>query len=377
MKKMKRQLSLFCTFLLLTACSPKGSLPVIDLSTGIKNLKTSDLADYIDTIEVIEIKSDNYFIKDLSLIGENGNRIFGYSSNGDVLIFSKEGILLNKINNKGRGPQEYISIWEAKLDNFHQQILLLDFRNKILKYSLEGEFLAEYANDLVKKLVCITPTGDGNYAGTLNNYGNKQYKVAVFDPACQLTQTYFPVSEVSDRNTSGMINLENIFLCNSKAMYKPNTCDTVYSILTTGAQPEFIIQQGALEMPPELAIKVGNNTDNEKARYIANLYGRVAGNLYLAYYQYNREEYYDLYDISTGEAIIHRKLNDQLYDEGEREGFLLSVNGKNLYIWPKYVQDNTLYCVADHTDLYDSVSEADENRNPYILKITLKNQPEN
>lgn len=372
MKKMKRQLSLFCTLLLLTACSPESNLPVIDLSAEIKNLKSSDLRDYIDTIEVIEIKSDNYFIKDLSLIGENGNRIFGYSSNGDILIFTKEGTLLNKINNKGRGPQEYISIWEAKLDNFHEQILLLDFRNKILKYSQEGEFLAEYANDLVKKLVCITPAGDGNYAGTLNNYGNKQYKVAVFDPAFQLIRPLFPVSEISDRNTSGMINLENIFLCNSKAIYKPNTCDTVYSILTTGAQPEFIIKQGALKMPPELAVKVGNNTDKEKERYIAGLYGRIAGNLYLAYYQYNGQEYYDIYDIATGQPIIHRSLNEQSYDAGEGEGFPLDINGKTVYFWPKYVQDNVLYCVVNYTDLYDSVSEADENRNPYILKITLK-----
>lgn len=43
-----------------------------------------------------------------------------------IFVFDKTGKLLYRIKNKGRGPKEYISIWDMQVDTIRNEILLND-----------------------------------------------------------------------------------------------------------------------------------------------------------------------------------------------------------------------------------------------------------
>ena len=167
-----------CFYILLVcSCSNKESIPIINLKKNIFNINSRELNNVIDSLKIIELKSDSCFIKDISLFGEAENQLYGYSSEGDIFILTDQGTLLKHFNHTGRGPSEYLFIWGAKLDQYNRQIIIHDFRNKLLKYSLNGEFVGEISNDLVKNLSDIAPTNSGYYGGTLANSSKKSNKI--------------------------------------------------------------------------------------------------------------------------------------------------------------------------------------------------------
>ena len=60
-----------------------------------------------------------------------------------IFVFDKTGKLLYRIKNKGRGPKEYISIWDMQVDTIRNEILVNDaLARSYLYYSTDdGTFL--------------------------------------------------------------------------------------------------------------------------------------------------------------------------------------------------------------------------------------------
>ena len=60
-----------------------------------------------------------------------------------IFVFSKMGKLLYRIKNKGRGPKEYISIWDMQVDTIRNEILLNDaLARSYLYFSADdGQFI--------------------------------------------------------------------------------------------------------------------------------------------------------------------------------------------------------------------------------------------
>ena len=60
-----------------------------------------------------------------------------------IFVFDKTGKLLFRIKNKGRGPKEYLSIWDMQVDTIRNEILVNDaLARSYLYYSTDdGTFL--------------------------------------------------------------------------------------------------------------------------------------------------------------------------------------------------------------------------------------------
>ena len=106
-----------------------------------KNLILQDIAtvDYIklETTPDCLLDNINYF-KHIQLTDDF---IFIFSNNA-IFRFERNGKFLNKIDRKGRGPEEYINARSITIDYIREEIFILDAPTfKLLKYSYDGKFI--------------------------------------------------------------------------------------------------------------------------------------------------------------------------------------------------------------------------------------------
>ena len=116
---------------------PKSNQPKIDLNDIAKNLSFIRL----------ETKTDCLLDEIISKVEIFNNRVFIFSTlkmMNAVYCFDLQGKFLFQVGSKGQGPGEYISLIDFVLDKENKCLWLGDSFNKILKYDLDGNFIAQY-----------------------------------------------------------------------------------------------------------------------------------------------------------------------------------------------------------------------------------------
>ena len=104
-----------------------------------KEIKLEEVAD----IEYLQLEFDEDFLfSEVATAVTTNYIIVCRFVAGDILIFSREGKPLSKFNHKGSGPNEYVYIERLIFDESSDEFFV-KFRDKIIVYSLSGEFKRE------------------------------------------------------------------------------------------------------------------------------------------------------------------------------------------------------------------------------------------
>lgn len=120
----------------------KSDVITVDVSKTNYPKKELILQDFMDVEYVpLETKDGFYNRGIVTFIGEKFILVTN-PQNGDIFIYGRDGKAIQKINRKGQGPEEYISINAGIiLDEDNNEILANDFFNRrILVYDLRGNF---------------------------------------------------------------------------------------------------------------------------------------------------------------------------------------------------------------------------------------------
>lgn len=89
----------------------------------------------IGSIQKIIANSDYFYLLD----------VFSAKS---VFVFNRAGKHIETIDTNGKGPGEFVTPWDMSVDPYNEKLIIVDPGNqKILKYSLEGEFEDEVYTD--------------------------------------------------------------------------------------------------------------------------------------------------------------------------------------------------------------------------------------
>lgn len=75
------------------------------------------------------------------IISDSVYYVFDSSKRGRILIFSKEGKYLNKIERAGKGPGEYVGIRDFEISSDKSKIYILTETDGILIYNCDGSFV--------------------------------------------------------------------------------------------------------------------------------------------------------------------------------------------------------------------------------------------
>jgi len=93
-------------------------------------------------VEYIALETNDDFVTQgfVLSIGKDLMIVKNYFNDGDIFIFDRTGKGLSKINRKGQGAEEYISISDIEIDEANNE-LFVNVNKRILVYDLNGRFL--------------------------------------------------------------------------------------------------------------------------------------------------------------------------------------------------------------------------------------------
>lgn len=357
-----------CALLLSVGCSKQqpAPYPTIPLGNSIGQ-KTGPDPDFTlnaiaEQIELIPIEtSDTCLMARPRICGVMDTILVLEDRHVIYLLHRETGAIRAKIDKKGKGPGEYIFISDVVLDAVNSRLHVGDLQRKINTYDLDGKFIASTPADFVGG---FNQLPDRNFAITYYPSPSRTECIGIFDSAWNKLAGYMPLEDKTQQNQAGLISIESINRYNGQCYYKSLLGDTLYRISAKGLNPVLVLDKGELQLPAEIAIDVDRK--QERSKYIFGDYGYLADNFYFVSYYYDNQIYYDIWDLSTS-TLVYRNVRSSPADP---EGVALTVNKKKIYIWPRYIDENHLYCVVGaDTGIVPTLGE---NSNPVIVRIKIR-----
>lgn len=237
MHKFEKSLFLIVCCLIVLACSSGGGETESSSSERvasdefvsydmINGVETKRLSELIETIEFTRLEET-----DESLLGyannyliHNDQVIFTSGSDGDIYVFTTAGELVNRINRKGEGPEEYDFIQDIWMEG---DSLVIYSRGRYIKwYSLEGDFLK--AKDFRIEAGHIIPYLDGYAMDVMYAVldDSLRFNFAFVDGDLKTRQTHLPAGETS--NFSIYTSNSTVNAYKEGVLYQRLMTDTTY-----------------------------------------------------------------------------------------------------------------------------------------------------
>ena len=119
---------------------------VINLSDKVTEVPHLPLSDAVQKVEIVALETtDNSLIDEITLVEVTDEFIFIYSKD-DIFRFARDGKFINKIGQKGEGPEEYTYISNIQIDESKGEVYVITTANGILVYDFEGSFKRQVIN---------------------------------------------------------------------------------------------------------------------------------------------------------------------------------------------------------------------------------------
>lgn len=141
----------------LAVIGTKSDNNITVIPAQIKDTTELFLSDIIEDLEIIRLENNNkeaYIRGNIALtISENYIAIKGNMSTPAKLFNRKTGAFITTIGNLGRGPKEYFSVTNLKIDERSASIYILPMMsNQILSFGFDGNFKNSYIlADIINK----------------------------------------------------------------------------------------------------------------------------------------------------------------------------------------------------------------------------------
>lgn len=217
-------------------------------SIPIHNVEKNGIDSLIKEFEVIPLETnDSSLISSIHQLYVTDKYFYIVNGRMDkVCIFDMKGKFVNSIKNKGKGPNEYISINNFEIDIHHRKLLLSDsFSKRIFIYDETGNLQKTLSLDFIPYQ--IVPAGNGMffnlYAGSNKCYEDEKlesYHVHVMDSLGRIFKTMLP------DQTLKRIDLKSSFTTNympdGAVLYNPILSDTIYKISPDSVSPLYVFR---------------------------------------------------------------------------------------------------------------------------------------
>lgn len=172
------KVAIFIGIILLSACQNNNTVSnataqIIPISPKKIDVKKGLMAEYIDTMIYIPLETmDTVLCGQIEQLYRYNHKfyIFDRTSN-NILIFDEKGKFLNKIANKGHGPQEYVHIDNYAFDkNSGNSYIRCGRSQKILEYDEWGKLTRIIPCKFIASSLCVlSPNTFLMYSGNFPN----------------------------------------------------------------------------------------------------------------------------------------------------------------------------------------------------------------
>ena len=225
----------------------RNSLAIIDLvDYKLFDMEEVLLSDISETIQMIPLEtSDTVLIGNINSIKLEAEKLF-IRTTQEVIVFDGSGSFLNTIGEKGRGPKEYLSLYDIFPEN--NMVWLIDGQGrKVLKFSNSGLFIDsfEIGYNLFTEFYYL---GSDAFVGFIPDYGlSTDMMLAFFNPTGLVDSVLY--NNPVEKNNNFFIRLyggEAIFIhSDTQVKFKYVFNDTIYRIVDYTLIPDMVLNLGA------------------------------------------------------------------------------------------------------------------------------------
>ena len=296
--------------------------------SGLPRIKASlnesvNISDFAESIRVIRLSNDS-IVRDIEklLIDDAGNFYIIDSKGTTLQKFDKNGKFISQISHRGKGPGEYLEIYDFDIDN--NQIIIYDSnKDDLMYFDMEGNFLSmkptglDYYLSFASVNDTVYACHGGSYVDILLN-GKKIYE--------------FPPKLPTEESIDYIHSSHQLTKSGNEVYWERVYNDTLYRATINGAQPAFIIDFGPLKIPADIPMNddiLGNPDMNKYSRDPGNF--QVSDKFISFDFVNSIHYYYCIYNRETGKSYVFSVLNNDInpipFDES-----VLAIRGNKLYM---------------------------------------------
>ena len=393
---------IFSGAILLSACHrnrPATGLTVLHppLQTTEHLLHLSDIADSLSYIKLATDTSNLIGVIDKIIPLKDRILIVDKDITQTIYIFDKSGKFIRKINKKGRGPGEYLSLNDVAVDVSHNRLIVHDdMAQKISIFTYEGEFIEKIRLDFIT--TSIAYLGNNRLACYCDYINNPNYSIRskspnliLFDLQTRKTQSkLFFNSTINRLGITGLINnLSSTYSNDTVHLIMPLN-DTVYSICNNKVQPEYYVDLGVTPQMRELQRTASSSKsaqeasqEDSKPQYPVICNMLESDSVVYLFYRHNNKSYYGFYNprrktFKEGVRIWEKNTDNRIpvvNDLDKTIPFMpMATDGKNFY----YVMESFYFDYfrnSDNPQIANLSKTITANDNPVIVVAHIKNNP--
>ena len=386
----------------LSACHrnrPATGLTVLHppLQTTEHLLHLSDIADSLSYIKLATDTSNLIGVIDKIIPLKDRILIVDKDITQTIYIFDKSGKFIRKINKKGRGPGEYLSLNDVAVDVSNKRLIVHDdMAQKISIFTYEGEFIEKIRLDFIT--TSIAYLGNNRLACYCDYINNPNYSIRskspnliLFDLQTRKTQSkLFFNSTINRLGITGFINnLSSTYSNDTVHLIMPLN-DTVYSICNNKVQPEYYVDLGVTPQMRELQRTASSSKsaqeasqEDSKPQYPVICNMLESDSVVYLFYRHNNKSYYGFYNprrktFKEGVRIWEKNTDNRIpvvNDLDKTIPFMpMATDGKNFY----YVMESFYFDYfrnSDNPQIANLSKTITANDNPVIVVAHIKNNP--
>ena len=393
---------IFSGAILLSACHrnrPATGLTVLHppLQTTEHLLHLSDIVDSLSYIKLATDTSNLIGVIDKIIPLKDRILIVDKDITQTIYIFDKSGKFIRKINKKGRGPGEYLSLNDVAVDVSNKRLIVHDdMAQKISIFTYEGEFIEKIRLDFIT--TSIAYLGNNRLACYCDYINNPNYSIRskspnliLFDLQTRKTQSkLFFNSTINRLGITGLINnLSSTYSNDTVHLIMPLN-DTVYSICNNKVQPEYYVDLGVTPQMRELQRTASSSKsaqeasqEDSKPQYPVICNMLESDSVVYLFYRHNNKSYYGFYNprrktFKEGVRIWEKNTDNRIpvvNDLDKTIPFMpMATDGKNFY----YVMESFYFDYfrnSDNPQIANLSKTITANDNPVIVVAHIKNNP--
>src|SRR5690606_217054 len=253
----KKPLLFFALFIATLSCKNDENREAVQVKAiPIDPAKSKEMliSDLFQSVDFIPITSESpILVHDIAKVREIGDTI-GVMTGQELWLVDRKGKVINRIEAKGQGPGEYETINDLLVDKENQTIEILDGGSgKIIKYSLDGEFVEEWKNEAFHTARSFSRISEDIYA----IYGGISFEMDagsrllyVSKSGDEITAKYFPIGK--EARFAVFLEQDNFWRQGKDLHFSFTFQDTVYRLGEQGPEPYLGFDYGEYSLPDDI-----------------------------------------------------------------------------------------------------------------------------
>ena len=368
---------------------------LLDMDTK-KELRLSEIA---DTVEVILLEqTDESDIARVERILPYKEKYYVMSSigfsNGRVHVFDKDGNFIQKIDKRGGGPGEYEDLQDIAINSRNDELVFMTQPKGIFRYDLEGNFISKVKGGYGMN---VAADAQGNFYKTDRCYEETPNRLLMINDKDSIS---FGKIEADYFVMVNHYSFTNEFDSHNGRVYYSYPCfDTIFDVTGGKKVPVWYIDYNGKNLPVDKIFAEDKSLDESrkvKAKYrdcfSTDVFQVTENFLYVGSVDGEKHGIVSLYSFKTGNVMSGHRLVDDVFFPDNTFTFRpfrmpIAVEGNSL-LWLvdpswllqgyEYYKENLSpdkwneYCKL-HPQVTEVCSKLDEESNPVLLKIKIRN----